>query len=48
MKKEKKYSEDLIDVAFAGFLLGISFTFFLLKSIVDSRKKEKINEQVKN
>jgi hypothetical protein len=41
MKKQKKFRKDLFDVACAGFILGIGFTFFVLQSIVDTRKKEK-------
>jgi hypothetical protein len=42
MKKNKKYREDLLDVAAAGFILGVSFTVFLIKSIIDSNKKTKL------
>jgi hypothetical protein len=40
MKKNKKYQEDLIDVACAGIIIGIGLTLFALKSFVDSREKK--------
>jgi hypothetical protein len=40
MKKDKKVREDILEIAFAGFILGVGFTIFTLKALID-RKKEK-------
>lgn len=44
MKKQKKFRKALFDVACAGFILGIGFTFFVLESLINERKKETSHE----
>ena len=40
MKSKKKYREDLLEVAIAGFILGIGLTIYAIKTVI-SDKKEK-------
>lgn len=41
MKKDKKVREDILEIAFAGFVLGVGFTIFVIKGLAEARKKEK-------